>query len=120
MGIAGIDHIYTPVRYCNVWLPRTRHATLPCRTQTLPKLVESLDAECRERSSTVRLVGCGTRHTVAVLGNGDLFIWGRPDFGRLGRSKNDSANEPLLVDALWRRDVAEGGADRTKALGKVN
>ena len=87
--------------------------------QPLPKLIESLDVECRERSSTVRLVGCGARHTVAVLGNGDLFIWGRPDFGRLGRSKNDSSNEPVLVDALWRREVAEGGADRTRALGKV-
>jgi len=87
--------------------------------QPLPKLIESLDVECRERSSTVRLVGCGARHTVAVLGNGDLFIWGRPDFGRLGRSKNDSSNEPVLVDALWRREVAEGGADRTRALGKM-
>jgi len=89
------------------------------RMQPLPKLIESLDVECRERSSTVRLVGCGLRHTVAVLGNGDLFIWGRPEFGRLGRSKNDSSNEPILVDALWRREVAEGGADRTRALGKM-
>ena len=87
--------------------------------QPLPKLVEALDAECRERSSTVRLASCGSRHTVAVLGNGDLFIWGRADFARLGRSKNDSATEPVLVDALWRKDVAEGGADRTRALGKV-
>ena len=79
--------------------------------------MESLDVESRDRSSTVRLVGCGTRHTVAVLGNGDLFTWGRPDFGRLGRSKNDGASEPQHVDALWRRDVAESGADRTRALG---
>jgi len=72
----------------------------------------------KERSSTVRLIGAGSRHSVAVLGNGELYMWGRPEFGRLGRAKNDAYTEPTLVEALWRREVAEEHTDRTKALGK--
>ena len=37
---------------------------------------------------------------------------------RLGRAKNDAYTEPTLVEALWRREVAEEHTDRTKALGK--
>ena len=89
------------------------------KTQLLPKLITHLDEHVsRERSSTVRLIGAGARHSVAVLGNGELYLWGRPDFGRLGRSKNDAYSEPYLVEALWRRDVAEEHTDRTKALGR--
>lgn len=36
----------------------------------------------------------------------------------LGRSKKDALNEPARIDALWRREVAEGHTDRTKALGQ--
>jgi len=69
--------------------------------------------------STVRLVGCGAKHTVAVLGNGDLFMWGRPDFGILGRAKSDVIVEPVLIDALWRREIGEGGADKARSLNKA-
>jgi len=90
------------------------------KTQPLPKLIVYLDENVsREKSSTVRLIGAGSRHSVAVLGNGELYCWGRPDFGRLGRTKNDAATEPFLMEALWRREVAEEGTDRTKALGKA-
>ena len=58
-------------------------------------------------------------HSVAVLGNGELYCWGRPDFGRLGRTKNDAYTTPFLVEALWRREVAEEKSDRSKALGKA-
>jgi len=90
------------------------------RTQLLPKLIQYLDENVsREKSSTVRLIGAGSRHSVAVLGNGELYCWGRPDFGRLGRTKSDAASEPMLVEALWRREVAEEGTDRSKTLGKA-
>jgi len=89
------------------------------RTQLLPKMIVHLDEHVsKERSSTVRLIGAGSRHSVAVLGNGELYMWGRPDFGPLGRAKNDAYTEPTLVEALWRREVAEEHTDRTKALGK--
>ena len=39
--------------------------------------------------------------------NGDLYLWGRPDFGKLGRARMDAYNEPVRIDALWRREVAE-------------
>jgi hypothetical protein len=90
------------------------------KTQVLPKLITALDETVsRERSSTVRLIGAGARHSVAVLGNGELYMWGRPDFGRLGRAKSDAYTEPFLVEDLWRREVAEEHTDRTKALGKA-
>ena len=44
-------------------------------------------------------------------------IVGRPDCGRLGHAKSDAYTEPFLVEALWRREVAEEHTDRTKALG---
>lgn len=88
------------------------------KSQLQPKLVETLDAEARERSATVRLVGCGVRHTAAVLSSGDLFMWGKPAFGRLGRAKLDVLTEPVLYEALWRRDIGENETDRSCALGK--
>mmetsp|Transcript_58175 Transcript_58175/g.115467 ORF Transcript_58175/g.115467 Transcript_58175/m.115467 type:complete len:913 (-) Transcript_58175:296-3034(-) len=88
------------------------------KTRSLPKLVQALEDESREQSSTVRLIGAGSRHSVAVMGNGQLYLWGRPDFGKLGRSKMDAYNEPVRIDALWRREVSEGHTDRTRALGK--
>lgn len=88
------------------------------KSQLQPKLVETLDAEARERSATVRLVGCGVRHTAAVLSSGDLFMWGKPAFGRLGRAKLDVQTEPVLYEALWRRDIGENETDRSCALGK--
>ena len=53
------------------------------KTQLSPKPIEGLDAECRERSATVRLIGCGKEHTVAVLSNGELYMWGRASFGKV-------------------------------------
>ena len=90
------------------------------KMQPLPKLIQHLDENVsREKSSTVRLIGAGAKHSVAVLGNGELYLWGRPDFGLLGRTKSDAYTEPFLVEALWRREVAEEGNDRTKALGRA-
>ena len=90
------------------------------KTQPLPKLITYLDENVsREKSSTVRLIGAGARHSIAVLGNGELYCWGRPDFGRLGRTKNDAYLEPFLVESLFRREVAEERTDRSKALGKA-
>jgi len=88
------------------------------KSRYLPRMIQYLDDESRERSSTVRLIGAGAKHSVAVMHNGDLYLWGRPDFGKLGRARMDAYNEPVRIDALWRREVAEGHTDRTKALGK--
>ena len=89
------------------------------KTQLSPKPIEGLDAECRERSATVRLIGCGKEHTVAVLSNGELYMWGRASFGKLGRTKNDLQTEPQLVEALWRRDVQSGEADKKCSLNQA-
>jgi len=88
------------------------------KTELLPKMIEELDVVGHDISSTVRLIGAGSRHSVCVFGNGEVYMWGRPDFGRLGRAKNDAALTPRKEEALWRREVAEGHTDRTKALGK--
>lgn len=49
--------------------------------------------------------------------NGDVFIWGRPDFGRLGRSKRAGSSVPLLVESLWRSEMSKGRV--SAALDKV-
>lgn len=88
------------------------------KTEVLPKLIEELDKIGRDASSTVRLIGAGATHSVCVFGNGEVYMWGRPNFGRLGMSKGDAALLPRKEEALWRREVAEGHTDRTKSLGK--
>lgn len=52
------------------------------RPQMLPKVVESggLEDEC------VTVVSCGSRHTLAVTEDGEVFSWGLGHFGVLGRS----------------------------------
>ena len=89
------------------------------KTQLAPKPIDALDAECRERSATVRLIGCGSHHTAAVLSNGELYMWGRASFGKLGRTKSDLQTEPALVEALWRRDVHSGEADKKCSLNQA-
>lgn len=47
-------------------------------------------------------------------------MWGKPEFGILGRAKGDGTSEPVLIEALWQRDVVESGTDRSHSLGKAD
>eukprot|EP01029_Cantina_marsupialis_P001211 TRINITY_DN109910_c0_g1_i1.p1 TRINITY_DN109910_c0_g1~~TRINITY_DN109910_c0_g1_i1.p1 ORF type:complete len:1320 (+),score=436.55 TRINITY_DN109910_c0_g1_i1:137-4096(+) len=55
----------------------------------------------------IRSVSCGNSHTAAVGIEGQLFVWGCTDGGRLGLGKSASGSftTPLLVSALWNRGI---------------
>ena len=66
----------------------------------MPKLVERLEGQ------SIRLIGCGAKHTVAVSGDGKLYLWGRGEFPKLGKEKRDAHLEPFEVQALVRKEFS--------------
>lgn len=59
----------------------------------------------KERSSTVRLIGAGSRHSVAVLGNGELYMWGRPEFGCMHAARREPLERPCTVHRMSRHGL---------------
>uniref|UniRef100_A0A3B3ZIR2 RCC1-like domain-containing protein n=1 Tax=Periophthalmus magnuspinnatus TaxID=409849 RepID=A0A3B3ZIR2_9GOBI len=58
-------------------------------------------------------VACGSTYSAAVTADGELYTWGRGNYGRLGHSSEDQTT-PLLVTALKGLkvvDVACGSGD---------
>ncbi|XP_043083832.1 RCC1 domain-containing protein 1 [Puntigrus tetrazona] len=60
--------------------------------QAFPALVDISNV-----SEVVR-ISCGSRHTAAVSGTGDLYTWGWGRYGQLGHGAENSTDEPTLVD----------------------
>ncbi|KTG05802.1 hypothetical protein cypCar_00019614 [Cyprinus carpio] len=48
--------------------------------------------------SEISSISCGSRHTAAVTGTGDLYTWGWGHYGQLGHGTENSTDEPTLVD----------------------
>ncbi|KAK2867738.1 hypothetical protein QQF64_023510 [Cirrhinus molitorella] len=48
--------------------------------------------------SEISQISCGSRHTAAVTGTGDLYTWGWGHYGQLGHGTENSTDEPTLVD----------------------
>ncbi|XP_050956277.1 RCC1 domain-containing protein 1 [Labeo rohita] len=48
--------------------------------------------------SEISKISCGSRHTAAVTGTGDLYTWGWGHYGQLGHGTENSTDEPTLVD----------------------
>ncbi|XP_058624074.1 RCC1 domain-containing protein 1 isoform X2 [Onychostoma macrolepis] len=48
--------------------------------------------------SEISRISCGSRHTAAVTGTGDLYTWGWGHYGQLGHGTENSTDEPTLVD----------------------
>ena len=46
------------------------------------------------------MVTCGSYHTAAVTGNGDLYTWGGGMYGKLGHGNEAGHSTPKRVDAL--------------------
>jgi alpha-tubulin suppressor-like RCC1 family protein len=59
-----------------------------------PKKVEGL--------SGVKIVqiACGHHHTLALSDEGEIYSWGRGDWGRLGHGNNASVYTPLKIDPV--------------------
>ncbi|XP_022244118.1 E3 ubiquitin-protein ligase HERC2-like isoform X2 [Limulus polyphemus] len=59
-------------------------------------------------------VSCGSAYSAAITANGELYTWGRGNYGRLGHGTSEDHNTPTLVIALKGHvvvDVACGSGD---------
>nr|XP_012152188.1 PREDICTED: E3 ubiquitin-protein ligase HERC2 [Megachile rotundata] len=59
-----------------------------------PKLIESLV------DKNITFIACGSTYSAALSSNGELYTWGRGNYGRLGHGNSDDVMVPTLVSAL--------------------
>ncbi|XP_015606913.1 E3 ubiquitin-protein ligase HERC2 isoform X2 [Cephus cinctus] len=59
-----------------------------------PKIIEALS------DKNVNFIVCGSTYSAALTVNGDLYTWGRGNYGRLGHGNCDDVTVPTLVSAL--------------------
>lgn len=55
--------------------------------------------------SEIIRVACGSRHTAAITGTGDLYTWGWGSYGQLGHDTEYSTDEPALVKYFHSHDM---------------
>jgi len=60
----------------------------------VPRLIQSLAGQI------VTQVTCGSYHTAAITGNGDLYTWGGGMYGKLGHGNETGCSTPKRVEAL--------------------
>ncbi|XP_062251671.1 LOW QUALITY PROTEIN: E3 ubiquitin-protein ligase HERC2 [Platichthys flesus] len=59
-------------------------------------------------------IACGSTYSAAVTADGELYTWGRGNYGRLGHGSSEDQTTPMLVTALKGlkvMDVACGSGD---------
>lgn len=67
----------------------------------VPRITQSLAGQ------VVVQVTCGSYHTAAVSGNGDLFTWGGGMYGKLGHGNEMGHSTPKRVEALTGLAVSQ-------------
>ena len=78
------------------------------RTREEPTLITALSGK------QISHISCGNTYSAAITGSGELFTWGRGNYGRLGHGSSDDLSEPSLVKALKGHriiDIACGSGD---------
>lgn len=64
---------------------------------------------------SVLVVSAGSRHTLAISENGDMYSWGWGHLGQLGHGDTISVHSPKLVQALAGKgiiSIAAGGKNK--------
>ena len=59
-------------------------------------------------------ISCGGMYSAAIVAGGDLYSWGRGNYGRLGHGSSLDQTQPSLVTALKGQkviDIACGSGD---------
>ncbi|XP_066595212.1 E3 ubiquitin-protein ligase HERC2 [Prorops nasuta] len=59
-----------------------------------PKIIEAL------LDKYIVYIACGSTYSAALSANGELYTWGRGNYGRLGHRNSDDVMVPTLVTAL--------------------
>uniref|UniRef100_A0AAY4E4J6 E3 ubiquitin-protein ligase HERC2 n=1 Tax=Denticeps clupeoides TaxID=299321 RepID=A0AAY4E4J6_9TELE len=68
----------------------------------------------RPNGKHVTHIACGSTYSAAITGDGELYTWGRGNYGRLGHGSSEDHTSPTLVTALKGLkvvDVACGSGD---------
>ncbi|XP_052077229.1 E3 ubiquitin-protein ligase HERC2-like isoform X2 [Mytilus californianus] len=77
-------------------------------TREEPTLITALSGK------QVSYISCGSTYSAAITGSGELYTWGRGNYGRLGHGASDDVSEPTIVKALKGHrivDIACGSGD---------
>ena len=45
----------------------------------------------------IAALGCGDRHTAAILSSGNLFVWGWNEHGQLGNGGSQGTHTPIMI-----------------------
>ena len=61
----------------------------------VPALIQSLAGK------PIAHIACGSEYSAAVTTTGDLYMWGRGNYGRLGVGTSDDLNLPTQVSSEW-------------------
>lgn len=59
-----------------------------------PTLIQALSGKF------ITHIACGSAYSAAITSNGELYTWGRGNYGRLGHGSSEDQNTPMLVTAL--------------------
>ena len=59
-----------------------------------PRIIEPL------RGKEIVDVACGGAHSAVITAAGELYVWGKGRYGRLGHGDSDDQLKPKLVEAL--------------------
>lgn len=82
--------------------------SLLCRSRDDPTIVTSLSGR-----QVVHIASGGT-YSAAITANGELYTWGRGNYGRLGHGNSEDVTSPTIVCALKGHrviDIACGSGD---------
>ena len=59
-----------------------------------PTLVTAL------QGNKVVKISCGSTYSAAITAQGELYTWGKGNYGRLGHGSSEDQSKPLVVTAL--------------------
>ena len=63
----------------------------------VPTLIQAL------ASKPIAHIACGSEYSAAITTTGDLYMWGRGNYGRLGVGTSDDINVPTPVSFSFLR-----------------
>jgi len=84
-------------RYGQLGTKAYTHQSEPVKLSTLAKLREWDESKKKVCGIRVTELACGEKHTAALLGTGNVFVWGWNDHGQLGSGGGQGTHTPSLI-----------------------
>eukprot|EP01025_Chloroclados_australasicus_P025419 TRINITY_DN2539_c0_g1_i1.p2 TRINITY_DN2539_c0_g1~~TRINITY_DN2539_c0_g1_i1.p2 ORF type:complete len:402 (-),score=54.71 TRINITY_DN2539_c0_g1_i1:677-1882(-) len=83
------------------------------RSCVSPQIVPAL------QEHNIQLLACGWRHSMAIAGNGDFYVWGRGSYGRLGLGNEDDQLVPVQMDLLSTSNLTKESLTKMQAQSNM-